>query len=1069
MTSLPAARVLSPASLFLVLALLGVLMSPGVAYGQTQRQARGAPDVGETATQRIDLAAGPNLVGLSVYPEDLDIEALFADALDQIVLIKGSEGTVFAPGYGVYDLVTWRWDAAYLIYARKPVTVEVRGQRIDAASPLDLDAGWGWVPFLAPESMPVEEAFASLGDHLTRVEDIDGRMYPADGTAEALTTLRPGQGYRIHLAQADTLVYGAPAASAPVATPPATKPPAEKPGPSAPAPAPPERIVVASIAQALALQELEPGEVVEVEGYYTAGDGGGGTFEVTESGVAPDGGTVFVPDEFVSGVVTETHRYEKSEALRGVPQGQDLVYGTLAIDLLDSDGRRLVRLPGHHLHGHAYGRDSELSPGVLYEQGATDLYKNGILSRFGRTTDARYSYRTTTSDVRLEREWTGSTLNVAWFGARPSSSGANWTGSTDTQPIIAQAINVANALNQKQPGRVAIVQIPEARTYDYFGMILLPEGITLRGAGGTEVQTKTDEFGHVYRPVRVRSRHTRLKVMTGEAFRHIRMLKDSSDPSHLPADAKFVLDGRPTAIWVGSGVMRAGIEDLVLDGNWEGNQQAWTDGWATHSELETWGRNAPGHAGFVSTSHGGVRVPQGQRVRVRNVAIEGFISNGLLGNANNTWTVENARLGNSLWNHVLYNANGSYTNLTLHGFAWGHAAWGYGTIDNLVYEDASSAARRQPREVFQIRGGDSYDSSELTDDGYFVRSDGTVPAVSTTIRGFHVDLRGFDPESMFAGIGSNVTIRGVSEQEPGILITGDRYSSSGLYKESANGYQKALYRNNRFEHILVHDMTEGTPRGGPTVRGLFGNLNLTESAARDIRVERDGGGQGGRALTLRAARRNHPAWDRRQVQLYEDVHDGAAYHIAEVRVDDDDPAGMDVFIRRSSFDNTSIQPFQDDKSKSGTIEHFEEKGGDTSKMRVYMDDVTFNIGTQKYHHSEIFFALARFHNCTDRRSGLKSETRVTLRASDFDGNEAIVPLGLFWAPLDRSFVNLSGSGSSKVSSWDIVDSDGNPLGSDKRSPHVRVRLSGPLGSRTLVLDAAVRPWEDGVAVPASLQ
>ena len=134
-----------------------------------------------------------------------------------------------------------------------------------------------------------------------------------------------------------------------------------------------------------------------------------------------------------------------------------------------------------------------------------------------------------------------------------------------------------------------------------------------------------------------------------------------------------------------------------------------------------------------------------------------------------------------------------------------------------------------------------------------------------------------------------------------------------------------------------------------------------------------------------------------------------------------------------------------------------------------MDDVTFNMSAKKFEHSEVFFALTRFRGCTDRRSGLKSEARVTLRASDFDRGVAVVPLRLFWAPLDRSFVKLSGSGASAVSSWDIVGADGEPLGSDQRDPHVRVRLSGSLGSQSLVIDAAVRPWESGVAVPASLR
>ena len=65
----------------------------------------------------------------------------------------------------------------------------------------------------------------------------------------------------------------------------------------------------------------------------------------------------------------------------------------------------------------------------------------------------------------------------------------------------------------------------------------------------------------------------------------------------------------------------------------------------------------------------------GQQLTVENVAVLGYGSNGILGHVNNEWTGTNVLLGNSVWNHVLYSANGTYTNLTFTGFAWGHTAW----------------------------------------------------------------------------------------------------------------------------------------------------------------------------------------------------------------------------------------------------------------------------------------------------------------------------------------------------------------------------------------------------------
>ena len=1044
MTSRPA-----PPALQIALALLWVVLAPA-AWAQTasQQQADEVPTLGEEAVQRIDLKAGPNLVSLHVYPESHDIPTLLGDALDRIILIKDSEGSVYAPRYSVFDLDRWRWTEAHLIYTKRPVSFEVRGRRIAEASTLDLDAGWGWVPFLAAEAMSPEEAFASLGDRLTRAEDVAGRVYPADGTAPPLTTLAPGQGYRVRLAEAGTLMYGKPEKEAPA-------------GPSEPAPAPPTRIVVATIAEALALKGLAPGQVVEVGGYYASGDGGGGTFDVTASGVAPDGGTVFAPDEHVSGVVTETTPFKSNYTLGQAPRGEDVVFGSLRLDLLDSRNRLVLAVPGEHLHGHTYNSRRDLQPIFSYEDRTFDDFAVQVTKFFSselgsrRDGQLRFAYRHTTSDLRLHRRDVGDELDVTWFGARTERE--SW--GFDNQPVLCHALNVAQAMNEAGH-TVRAVALPKTDVYGYFGTIEIPDGLTLRGGGGTYLATATDDLGNTYRPVRIRGDHTTLRLLDDEALKHIRMDRPASDPYHLPPDVKYALGMRYTRITVANNTMFAGLEDIVLDGNWEGNKEPWDEGWIRTSEAENNLRNAPGWSGFTATSHG-KDIPLNQRLVVRNTAILGYGATGILGHADNTWQTDNLIIGDVLYNHGLYGTNGIHTNLTLTGFAWGHAVWLSGTINNLVYERAQkSPIGRRTNEVFGIRGGDGYDADEMTGQGAYTRSDGTVIPLTTHIVGFYADLRGGDSNDMFAGIGSNVTIRGVSASEPGVIVVPTNIGSTGIYKEEANGYQRALYHSNSIEHVLIYDT--GSKAEMSTITG---GLNVTDSVVRDVRVKRTGK-RAGRSFFLSARRRNHRAWNNPQVQLFEGIHDGETHFIATVRVDDDRPAGMSVFVRNSSFDNSSVQLYN--SNGGGGLDHLK-GGGDPSKLRVYMEDVIFNMSTGSFQNSELFFAMTRFRDVTDRRSGKKSETRRTLRASDFNGREATVPLDLFWAPLDRDYVKLSGSGASRVISWEVVDADGDKLGGDKRKPYIHIRLSEPLGSRTLTVDAAVRPWEEGVRVPASLQ
>ena len=1040
-----------PALSWLLLALVLSAFSVSDAWAQTSTSA--APAVGDETSQTIELEAGPNLVALYVRPDDPDIEALFEDVLDQIVLVKDSEGVTFAPGYGVRDLTEWEWTEAYLVYARGPVSVEVWGRQIEGAA-VALGAGWDWVPYLGAEAAGVEEAFASLDGTLTRVEDADGRMYPARRSAPPLETLEPGRGYRVHLTKADTLAFGRPVETE---APPTQEPsPTPAPAPPAPAPAPsePPDVTVASIAEALALRGLAPGQVVEVEGYYGPGDGGGGTFDVVDSGATPDGGTVFVSDEHVGPERTETHRYEGSQRL-SVPEGQSAVYGTFSVDVLDRSGRSvLMTIPGEHFHGHAWSLRWDLTPAFDYATGRTRLRRSRIQSTFGSDVRLRYTYQATTSDLRLVRRGVDTTLYAEWFGARLAADGPNWTGSTDTQPLLAHALTTAHGMNRAAPGSITEVAFARTGTFTSWGNVTVPNGITVRGAGGTEVVEVTNDLGHTYRPVRVRADHTRLRVPDGEAFRFPRQKRPEGDPYRLPPTPKSVLSIQPSQFWVGHGAMTAGLADIVLDGNWEGNTDFFTDPRTTDSEKKAWGQDSPSHAGFVSTRHGGVGVPQGQRITVRNVAIDGFISNGLLGDANNTWDVENVRLGNGLWNHVIYNANGAYRNVTLYGAAWGHTAWGYGTIENLVFEDGMDNPIRRAGEVFAIRGGDAFDPGDLAGrDGYFTRDDGTVPEIATTITGFYLDLRGSGLSVPFQGIGSNVTIQGVSAAEPGRIVTGEAGLHS-VFREAGNGYQRGLYDNYRIEHIVVYDSPDDK-RGA-----LVGTLNVTNSTVRDVRTDQSVQGppkEVNHVLRFHVRHRGREAWDTRQTTTYEDVHETAESHfVAQVKVNRDG-VGRDVYVRRSSFNNTSATVLRGPNG-SGYLDQF--AGADVRRLRVFWDDVVLNVGTNHLPNLALFFEVSYFHDVTDRKTGNTSEDSGRYTHTARGGETSVdVPTRLLWAPREPGAVSVRASASGLVRSVEAVQSSSKS--GDWRAPTLRVQLSRALRAAERVTfdwSAAVRPF-----------
>ena len=983
----------------------------------------------QTVTQRIQLEEGKNLVSFSVRPVETRMDSIFAPVLDNILAVWGDHEARFAPGIAG-ELEDWDWRAAYVVYTTSAVSLDVVGEAVDPDAPISLKAGLNSVPYTRPTPMPVEDAFAEVADVLEYVEDASGRRYPATAGQSALYQLEPGQGYRVYLSTTATLTY-----------------------PTGPRTFDGD-INVNTLAEALALTGLQPGQTVGVAGYYRAGDGGGGLFEVRDSGLAPDGGLVFVPGEFVSDEVEETRGYSRTLALGGLPPSEDIVFGTLSMRAESFIHGASIAIPGHHLHGHRYQSRWNLKPMIFYEGGVFYDSHAGIHRYLGGGNAAAgqltFRYRHTTSDRRLHRLNVGSTLDAHWFGARPAEEGPNWTGSTDVQPILAHMVNVAVGHNAEEAGSFNVVRLPATETYDYFGSIELADGLTLAGAAGTEVVTVTNDLGHTYRPVRLRSAHTRLRVMDGEALLHIRMEKDPSDPNHLDQDIKYILDTRQTTISPGHNVMSAGLADIVLDGNWEGNHDAWTEGWATKDELETHLRNQPGWAGFVATIHAGKGIPQGQVIEIRNAAVLGYGSNGLLGHANGTWEVENLRAGDSIWNHVIYGANGTYENLTLTGFAWGHAAWGYGKINNFVYEDGQLSPERQGVEVFSVRGADSYDYEDPSRMARYVRDDGTVPDdMSTQIVGFYMDLRGSGLGAAFNGLGPDISISGVSEQEPGYIIMGE--GGVGVFYENGNGWQTGLYPRNRFEHIRVMD-TSSQGR-----KWTMGHASLTEAVFRDIQTSRLGASEAVSAssLDLHAGWRDYEAWDQPQELEVESLIEQAPHQwIAKVGVHER-AAGMTVRISDSSFENTTSTLYRGSSGR-GTLDAF---NGDPSKLQVHMTSSSFNMIGSYFDNYELFFAMTSFEECTDKRSGRTSEDAGQVSITATGGETTInIPTNLLWKPLDPSYIAVTVSSNGLVQSVEAVHS--NPDAADWRGPSLRVTLARALevGEQvTFTWSAAVRP------------
>ncbi len=564
----------------------------------------------DAKTQQVHLDEGWNLVSLNVHPDDSSFVSIFGEAAGQISMVKDEDGDVYVPSEGIEQISTWRDGKGYRIQAEEATTLDVTGTKIfPEARPIVLEPGGNVVPYLSSTAQPVETALISVEESLLAVEDESGNRYNPSGGASSLDSLRPGQGYKVYVEQADTLVYPR---------------------------------VAGTLEDALALQGMASGDYVQVRGYHKPGDQGGGLFRVRASACRTDGGTCFVFDEDRSGEQSLT----TNQTTVNFPHA-DLVWGSVQIRYGPDDGDVWKNID---MHGHWQSENPDwlnLKEGRIEDGSRLFVLRRSIGGGDGFNVTYRYEHATT--DRRLERIGVGNSVSVAWWGAPPATG----SDTPEATPYINWAINAAARLYKNSSIDWAYVDIPDE--YYYYHPIRLRNGVKLRGVGSE-------------RSVPGESWTTRgkLTVKPGKALYHKRTPQlEQTVYDGLGATKVHINNHYMAEKW--------GIEDLELDGNYQNNKQPFDendDAWDTKA-MEDWLQNSGDWAGFHTNGAGNQSFADGAVAHFENVNVHEYGGNNIATRPDLKVQANNVRGANSVRNHSLYHFwGGELTNITAEGHSW---------------------------------------------------------------------------------------------------------------------------------------------------------------------------------------------------------------------------------------------------------------------------------------------------------------------------------------------------------------------------------------------------------------
>lgn len=1067
-----------------VLALvLGLVLAPAALADPPE------PATGEVRTQVIELAEGWNFVALSVLPKERAIDAVLEEALSEVVLVKDEAGRHFIPTYGIRNIPEWRWDEAYMVRVERATRITVTGLAIDAAaSSIELERGSNWVPYLGSESLPVEEAFASILSSVQQIQDEAGRTYAPGTASSTLATVEPGQGYNVRLNSDMVLVF--PAAGS------GDDGPGDEDGGSGGSGedeggdengegdggSAADFPTLAAALAAVTSDDL--GRTFTIGGYYADGDGGGGTFAVVEDGtLIPNGGTVFAPDAALGEPVEETHAYLTHTTIQLSRAPVNFGSLTMTLSATDAGGNPWnLAIPEVLMHGSAHQTANFWEPALNHRLGRFKERKAGgwpssiYLSKqlgSGWSATATFEYTPIEGSLRLVRITTenGTPLESTtvwsplWFGCRPHAASPYF----DNGPCLNWTLLAAKHANEAAPGSVTEVRLPDidggGELYYYFRSITVPDGVTLSGAAGAEVVSDTDEFGNVFRPVRPRADAVVLKVLPEEApgcehcasvLNHILMRRDYSDPAHLPPDATSLLGNSWTQIQPEDGALTWGVRDLVLDGNEEG-QQAIYGAPYVNNDRETYLRNAPGYTGIAQSNHGG-KMTEGQRLTVERTYITGYSATGLITDIYaDTTFLRDVGVGDAYYNHGAYLLSPvDAKNLSVHGKGWGHVEFYGGRVENLVLERMGTG-RSTASAAFNFRGGD-WSTCEA------MREDGRTRPCSAIIDGFYADMRG-GRRLPFAGIGPEIEIRN------GIILDGP----PELFVENGNGHQGARYEGFRMENVALYDTGEGAKDQ------LISTTTFNRGAFRNIRFEhlaRSQTSMYGSVARMRSSNRGDDAdapYETVYARLGSAEQPILSHYLLDASYGSETKATR--FFLLDSHHRIGSSTIIKGPSGQGKLHLVcgttgPESCAKTDMLQLYIKDteIQFPSDICKYGNCELFFEQARFDNLTDPTTGLASETTKTYTCQGGE-RSGYVESGLLWTPHPvRGEVSLSGALAAMVTSQEFQTTSGSALTDRNRAnPRFAFTLAGPCSAgQQLTVSFKVARWLDENGQPVSV-
>ncbi len=164
-------------------------------------------EVPTSNTQLIDLTSGWNIWSTYISPEDGDMEAVFSNIINDVIIVKDGNGDVYWPQYGLNSIGDLTWGEGYQIKVISDVILDISGNIIPSTYPILIDQGWSILGYLHQDCFNAIDMMDPVVDALIIMKDESGNVFWPTFGLNSIGNMCSGRGYQIKMLNAVELSY----------------------------------------------------------------------------------------------------------------------------------------------------------------------------------------------------------------------------------------------------------------------------------------------------------------------------------------------------------------------------------------------------------------------------------------------------------------------------------------------------------------------------------------------------------------------------------------------------------------------------------------------------------------------------------------------------------------------------------------------------------------------------------------------------------------------------------------------------------------------------------------------